>query len=147
MRMFMMLPALLLTAPGALAGQTAAQNQPVVQIGVFSYRADGTPSGSAFGTAESNPSTVFASASLCQMGAGYRDLAAGLRAAILRGDVPAGTRLPPQRELADLLSIGRTTVVGAYNLLCAESLLEMRQGAGTWVARDRRSQHGRPVRS
>jgi DNA-binding GntR family transcriptional regulator len=80
-------------------------------------------------------------------GARYRDLAAGLRAAILRGDVPAGTRLPPQRELADLLSIGRTTVVGAYNLLCAESLLEMRQGAGTWVARDRGSRHGGPVRS
>jgi DNA-binding GntR family transcriptional regulator len=66
---------------------------------------------------------------------GYRDLAAALRAAIVSGDVPVGTRLPPQRELASLLSIGRTTVVGAYNLLRAESLLVVRQGAGTWVAR------------
>jgi DNA-binding GntR family transcriptional regulator len=80
-------------------------------------------------------------------GAHYRDLAAGLRAAILRGDVPAGTRLPPQRELAELLSIGRTTVVGAYNLLCGESLLEMKQGAGTWVVRDRAPRRGRSVRS
>lgn len=32
-----------------------------------------------------------------------------------------------------LLSVGRTTVVGAYNLLRAESLVVMRQGAGTWV--------------
>jgi DNA-binding GntR family transcriptional regulator len=66
---------------------------------------------------------------------GYRDLAAALRAAIVSGEVPVGTRLPPQRELASLLSIGRTTVVGAYNLLRAESLIVMRQGAGTWVAR------------
>ncbi len=65
----------------------------------------------------------------------YRDLAAGLRAAIASGAIPVGTRLPPQRELACLLSIGRTTVVSAYNLLRAESLLAARQGAGTWVAR------------
>jgi DNA-binding FadR family transcriptional regulator len=65
----------------------------------------------------------------------YRELAKGLRAAIERGDVPVGVRLPPQRELAGLLSIGRTTVVSAYNLLRAESLLVTRQGAGTWVVR------------
>jgi hypothetical protein len=73
--MLMTLAALLLTAPGALAGQTP-RNQPVVQVGVFAYRADGSASGSAFGTAESNTSTVFASASFCQLGAGYRDLPA-----------------------------------------------------------------------
>ena len=68
-----------------------------------------------------------------QSGARYRDLAAALRAAIANGDVPIGTRLPPERELARRLSVGRTTVVAAYNLLCAESLIVMRQGAGTWV--------------
>ena len=88
MRMFMMLMALLLAAPAALAGQMPQQNQPVVQVGVFSYRAAGIPSGSAFSTAEpgtsplaaadgsGTTSTVFASASLCQLGAGYRDLPA-----------------------------------------------------------------------
>ena len=68
-------------------------------------------------------------------GVRHRALAAALRAAIVSGEVPVGTRLPPQRELADLLSIGRTSVVSAYNLLSAESLLVSRQGAGTWVAR------------
>ena len=68
-------------------------------------------------------------------GVRYRDLATALRAAIASGELPAGAKLPPQRELARLLSIGRTTVVSAYNLLCAESLIVMRQGAGTWVAR------------
>jgi DNA-binding GntR family transcriptional regulator len=68
-------------------------------------------------------------------GARYRDLATALRAAIASGEVPIGTRLPPQRELARQLSVGRTTVVAAYNLLRAESLIVMKQGAGTWVVR------------
>jgi DNA-binding GntR family transcriptional regulator len=63
----------------------------------------------------------------------YRELAGFLRAAIASGALPVGTRLPPQRELAELLSVGRTTVVSAYNLLLAESLIVMTQGAGTWV--------------
>ena len=63
-----------------------------------------------------------------------RDLAAGLHAAIMSGELRVGAKLPPQRELALLLSVGRTTVVTAYNLLRGESLIEMTQGAGTWVA-------------
>ncbi len=47
-----------------------------MQVGLFSYHADGTAAGSAFGTAERLESTVFASGSLCQLGAGYRDLPA-----------------------------------------------------------------------
>ena len=68
-------------------------------------------------------------------GVRYQALATALRAAIVSGEVPVGTKLPPQRELACRLSIGRTSVVSAYNLLHAESLLVSRQGAGTWVAR------------
>jgi DNA-binding transcriptional regulator YhcF (GntR family) len=33
-------------------------------------------------------------------GVGYRDLATALRAAIVSGEVPVGTKLPPQREFA-----------------------------------------------
>jgi DNA-binding GntR family transcriptional regulator len=68
-------------------------------------------------------------------GAQYRDLAAAIRTAIARGEVPVGAKLPPQRQLARILSVGRTTTVSAYNLLRAESLIEMRQGAGTRVVR------------
>jgi DNA-binding GntR family transcriptional regulator len=64
----------------------------------------------------------------------YRDVATGLRAAIARGELPVGTRLPPERELARLLSVGRTTVVTAYNLLRAESLIVTKE-SGSWVAR------------
>ena len=47
-----------------------------MQVGLFSYHADGTAAGSAFGTADRLESTVFASGSLCQLGAGYSDLPA-----------------------------------------------------------------------
>jgi DNA-binding FadR family transcriptional regulator len=66
-------------------------------------------------------------------GVRYRELALRLRAAIASGKLPIGARLPPQRDLARVLSVGRTTVVAAYNLLRAESLVAMTQGAGTTV--------------
>jgi DNA-binding GntR family transcriptional regulator len=68
-------------------------------------------------------------------GARYRSLASALRDAIASGELPVGAKLPPERELAASLSIGRTTVVSAYNLLKAESLIVTKQGAGTWVVR------------
>ena len=72
--MLLLLPALLLAGQSATA-QHAKPSEPIVQVGLFSYHADGTAAGSAFGTAERLESTVFASGSLCQLGAGYRDLA------------------------------------------------------------------------
>jgi hypothetical protein len=73
--MLTLLPVLLL-AGQATSAQRPSASEPVVQIGVFSYHSDGTAAGSAFGTAERLESTVFASGSLCQLGAGYRDLPA-----------------------------------------------------------------------
>jgi Transcriptional regulators len=66
-------------------------------------------------------------------GIDYRNLAAALREDIRAERLPVGARLPPQRELARLLAVGRTTVVGAYNVLRGERLVHPRQGAGTWV--------------
>ncbi|MBI2755854.1 MAG: PLP-dependent aminotransferase family protein [Chloroflexi bacterium] len=62
-----------------------------------------------------------------------RRLASALRRAIDAGDLAAGTRLPPERALADSLGISRTTVVGAYGALERDGLLERRQGSGTRV--------------
>ena len=73
--MLMLLPALLLAGQSASV-QHARPSEPVVQVGLFSYHADGTAAGSAFGTADRLESTVFASGSLCQLGAGYSDLPA-----------------------------------------------------------------------
>jgi DNA-binding transcriptional MocR family regulator len=63
----------------------------------------------------------------------YRRLAEALRAAIQRGDLPAGVLLPPERLLARQLAVSRSTVVAAYDLLRDEQLVDRRQGSGTRV--------------
>ena len=65
----------------------------------------------------------------------YRRLAEALRAGIERGEIEAGTRLPPERVLARQLAVSRTTVVQAYDVLRGDEWLESRQGSGTWVRR------------
>ena len=44
----------------------------------------------------------------------YRSLAEQMEKDIAAGFLPPGTRLPPQRELADFLDINFTTVTRAY---------------------------------
>jgi DNA-binding transcriptional MocR family regulator len=63
----------------------------------------------------------------------YGRLAAAIRAAIERGDIPPGAALPPERTLAKRLAIGRSTVVAAYAQLRDGNLVDSRQGSGTWV--------------
>jgi GntR family transcriptional regulator/MocR family aminotransferase len=58
---------------------------------------------------------------------------AGLRDAILEGRLPAGTRLPSSRTLADQLGLRRNAVVVAYEHLLSDGLAEARVGAGTYV--------------
>lgn len=54
-----------------------------------------------------------------------------LRQAILEGVLPADTRLPSSRDLADDLQVSRNTVLYAYEQLRAEAYLEGRSGSGT----------------
>ena len=63
----------------------------------------------------------------------YSHLVALLEAAIRRGDVSSGSRLPPERELASRLRISRTTVVSAYRELESRGLLRGYVGRGTFV--------------
>jgi DNA-binding transcriptional MocR family regulator len=63
----------------------------------------------------------------------YGRLAAAIAAAIDRGEVPAGTRLPAERVLAEALAVSRTTVVSAYERLRGEDRVESRRGSGTRV--------------
>ena len=63
----------------------------------------------------------------------YRSLADALRGAMERGELPAATVLPAERDLAERLHVSRTTVVGAYRALKEDGLLDSRQGRGTWV--------------
>ena len=64
----------------------------------------------------------------------YRQLYEGLREQILTGALPEGTRLPPERALADRLAVNRSTVVRAYRDLAADGILDQRVGSGSRVA-------------
>ncbi len=76
----------------------------------------------------------------------YQRLADALRGALDR-DIPAGAALPPERRLAGLLAVSRTTVVAAYRILRREGRLESRQGSGTRAAeRALARRAGRPAR-
>jgi len=60
-------------------------------------------------------------------------LAAALEAAVLRGTIAAGVRLPSERELAARLGISRSTVVAAYDRLKAEGRAHTQRGSGTYA--------------
>jgi DNA-binding transcriptional MocR family regulator len=63
----------------------------------------------------------------------YRLLAARIARLADTGELPPGLRLPPERELADALSVSRNTVAAAYQLLRDEGMTQSRQGAGTRI--------------
>jgi 2-aminoadipate transaminase len=63
----------------------------------------------------------------------YQQLRDQIRRRILLGSLPPGTKLPPERTLANMLGVNRTTVVNAYRELAAEGLVEGRVGHGTVV--------------
>lgn len=64
----------------------------------------------------------------------YVQVARGLQARIESGDLPGGTALPAERELAASLSISRVTVRQALSLLAERGLLSRRHGSGTFVS-------------
>jgi DNA-binding transcriptional MocR family regulator len=66
----------------------------------------------------------------------YRKLARAIGLAIDRGALPAGSRLPAERDLAVAVTVSRGTAVAAYDLLVAEGRVERHRGSGTFVAGD-----------
>lgn len=80
----------------------------------------------------------------------HEQIYAGLRAAMLSGQIPGGTRLPASRRLAAELGVSRNTVTLAFDQLTAEGYLEARVGAGTFVRSslpDRLLEVGRAART
>ncbi len=64
----------------------------------------------------------------------YLTLANALEADIVSGKLSSGTKLPPQRELADYLELNFTTVTQAYNLCREKNLIYGVTGKGTFVS-------------
>ncbi|MEK4997762.1 MocR-like pyridoxine biosynthesis transcription factor PdxR [Paenibacillus sp. FSL H7-0918] len=57
-----------------------------------------------------------------------------VRNAIHSGALSGGDSLPPSRTLANQLEVSRSVILQSYELLQAEGYLEMRKGAGTYIA-------------
>lgn len=66
----------------------------------------------------------------------YLELAQRLEQDIASGLLRPGTKLPPQRELADFLDINLSTVTRAFKLCSQKGLLTGAVGNGTFVAYD-----------
>ena len=64
----------------------------------------------------------------------YLELARQLENDIRHNILLPGTKLPPQRELADYLDINFTTVTRVYKLCTQRGLLSSRVGSGTYVS-------------
>ena len=84
----------------------------------------------------------------------YAQIANNVRVAVASGELERGTGLPSVRVLAAQLRVNPATVVQAYRELEEEGIVQMRQGAGTFVvdvaperrARERASAARRIVR-
>lgn len=64
----------------------------------------------------------------------YAQIADRIRVAVASGELAAGEGLPSVRALATRLRVNPATVVQAYRDLERDAIVEMRQGAGTFVA-------------
>ena len=60
----------------------------------------------------------------------YRQIATQMKAQILNGEITAGSTLPSERAMAQILGVHRNTVVRAYGELKDEELIVSRQGVG-----------------
>ncbi|HET6709586.1 winged helix-turn-helix domain-containing protein, partial [Amycolatopsis sp.] len=64
---------------------------------------------------------------------GAADLAAAIELQVLDGQLPLGTRLPAERELADALGASRTLIGAALDRLRENGFVASRRGAGSWI--------------
>ncbi|MHC8388281.1 aminotransferase-like domain-containing protein [Pseudomonas sp. MDT2-39-1] len=64
-----------------------------------------------------------------------------LSLAISQGGLPHGAKLPPIRELSELMNVGKSTVVDALDRLRAKGLVVSRQGSGHYIHRPSTQPH------
>ena len=76
----------------------------------------------------------------------YQQLARQLRLQIEHGHLAPGDRLPPTRDLARRLKVGRISVVNAYGQLQDEGLIAAHPGRGTFITGARAVRSGSGLR-
>lgn len=63
----------------------------------------------------------------------YLKLSGSIIRAIIAKDLESGDRLPPTRVLGNDLNLSRSTVIKAYEILCAENYISPVQGSGYFI--------------
>jgi GntR family transcriptional regulator, transcriptional repressor for pyruvate dehydrogenase complex len=79
-------------------------------------------------------SSLFSSLNSEKNGTTAEEVVARLRDMIHSGEILAGDRLPPERDLAKLLGVSRPTLRAGIRSLSTVGILQSRQGAGTFVS-------------
>ena len=64
----------------------------------------------------------------------YRQVAEQIRALIEAGELKPGSRLPPERELAERFAVSRPTVREALIVLEVEGHIQIRMGSGVYIS-------------
>lgn len=71
-----------------------------------------------------------------QQGKAYERVITYIKSEILKGDLKRGEKLPPERELAERLGVGRNSVREALRTLSLMGFISSTQGAGNFVSCD-----------
>jgi GntR family transcriptional repressor for pyruvate dehydrogenase complex len=79
-------------------------------------------------------SSLFKSLNSEKNGTTAGEVVVRLRDMIHRGEISAGDRLPPERDLAKMLGVSRPTLRAGIRSLSTVGILQSRQGAGTFVS-------------
>ena len=66
----------------------------------------------------------------------FEQIVAGVKAAIARGELAPGEKLPSARALAEELKVNPNTVIRAFLELEHQGITETRRGLGTYVRED-----------
>jgi len=66
----------------------------------------------------------------------FEQIVAGIKAAVARGELAPGEKLPSARALAEELKVNPNTVIRAFLELEHEGITETRRGLGTFVRED-----------
>ncbi|WP_287409181.1 GntR family transcriptional regulator [Oceanithermus sp.] len=66
----------------------------------------------------------------------FEQIAEGVAAAVARGALEPGAKLPSARALAEELRVNPNTVIRAFELLEREGITETRRGLGTYIRPD-----------
>ena len=66
----------------------------------------------------------------------YKKVVAQIQEMIMHGELKKGDRLPPERQLAEMLGVGRPALKQAISALEVLGIIRSRQGDGNYITAD-----------